>query len=294
MQYTAQYIIDLCKKRNIHLYDLAIEDEIKRSNVSEEFIRNEFAKMLAVMQKSSSDFLEKESVTNMGMIDGFAKIMNDYYKKGSSFCGDDITRAMAMAFSTIEVNASMGKIVAAPTAGASGILPSAFMSAKIKFNFDDDTLINGLLTSSFIGKVIGKYFTFAGAEGGCQAECGSAASMAAAALVQMAGGSVEQCFHAGSFALLNVMGLVCDPVAGLVEYPCAFRNSSGAVNAMICADMALAGVKSVVPFEEVMSAASVVGKSLPYSLRETGIGGVAGTESACRIKKDYFASFDLQ
>ena len=228
----------------------------------------------------------------MGMIDGFAKKMNDYYKKGKSFCGDDVTRAMAMAFSTIEVNASMGKIVAAPTAGASGILPAAFMSAKIKFDLDKDTLINGLLTSSFVGKIIGKYFTFAGAEGGCQAECGSAASMASAGLVQMLGGSVEQCFHAGSFALLNVMGLVCDPVAGLVEYPCAFRNSSGVINAMLCADMALAGVKSVVPFEEVMKAANIVGSALPLSLRETGIGGIAGTETACNIRNVYFSKFD--
>ncbi|EHL15375.1 L-serine dehydratase, iron-sulfur-dependent, alpha subunit [Peptoanaerobacter stomatis] len=292
MQYTAKDIIKECNDRNIHLYHLAIEDEMNKNNVSEEYIRTEFYKMLDVMDKSSSNFLEKESVTNMGMIDGFAKKMNDYYKKGKSFCGDDVTRAMAMAFSTIEVNASMGKIVAAPTAGASGILPAAFMSAKIKFDLDKDTLINGLLTSSFVGKIIGKYFTFAGAEGGCQAECGSAASMAAAGLVQMLGGSVEQCFHAGSFALLNVMGLVCDPVAGLVEYPCAFRNSSGVINAMLCADMALAGVKSVVPFEEVMKAANIVGSALPLSLRETGIGGIAGTETACNIRNVYFSKFD--
>ena len=292
MQYTAKDIIKECNDRNIHLYHLAIEDEMNKNNVSEEYIRTEFYKMLYVMDKSSSSFLEKESVTNMGMIDGFAKKMNDYYKKGKSFCGDDVTRAMAMAFSTIEVNASMGKIVAAPTAGASGILPAAFMSAKIKFDPDKDTLINGLLTSSFIGKIIGKYFTFAGAEGGCQAECGSAASMASAGLVQMLGGSVEQCFHAGSFALLNVMGLVCDPVAGLVEYPCAFRNSSGVINAMLCADMALADVKSVVPFEEVMKAANIVGSALPLSLRETGIGGIAGTETACNIRNVYFSKFD--
>ena len=242
------------------------------------------------MKGSSSNYLEKESVTNMGMIDGFSKKMNEYYKNGRSFCGEDITLAMAMAFSTIEVNASMGKIVAAPTAGASGILPAAFMSAKKKFDLDDDTLINGLLTASFIGKIIGRYFTFAGAEGGCQAECGSAAAMAAGALVQMIGGSVEQCFHAASFAFLNVMGLVCDPVAGLVEYPCTFRNSSGVVNAMICADMAMAGIKSVVPFEEVVTSADMVGRCLPASLRETGIGGIAGSCTACNIRNDFFAS----
>lgn len=289
-KYTAEYIINYCNENSKRLYDLAIEDEIERNNTTEEKIREEFKKMLYVMQESSSRYLEEDGITKMGMIDGFSRTMNEYYKKGNSLCGDDITKAMAMAFSTIEVNASMGKIVAAPTAGASGILPAAFMIVKEKFNFDDKTLVDGLLAASFIGKIIGRYFTFAGAEGGCQAECGSAASMAAAALVQMMGGSVEQSFHAGSFALLNVMGLVCDPVAGLVEYPCAFRNSSGVVNAMICADMALAGVKSVVPFEEVMMSANEVGNMLPSSLRETGIGGIAGSCTSCKIRDDFFES----
>jgi len=185
MQLTASEIIKECETNKIHLFDLAIHDEQERNKISEEKIRDEFKKMLDVMKGSSSNYLEKESVTNMGMIDGFSKKMNEYYKNGRSFCGEDITLAMAMAFSTIEVNASMGKIVAAPTAGASGILPAAFMSAKKKFDLDDDTLINGLLTASFIGKIIGRYFTFAGAEGGCQAECGSAAAMAAGALVPM-------------------------------------------------------------------------------------------------------------
>ena len=290
MQLTAAEIIKECETNKIHLFDLAFSDEMERNKISEEKIRSEFKKMLDVMQGSSSNYLEKESVTNMGMIDGFSKKMNEYYKKGRSFCGEDVTLAMAMAFSTIEVNASMGKIVAAPTAGASGILPAAFMLAKKKFELDEDTLINGLLTASFVGKIIGRYFTFAGAEGGCQAECGSAAAMAASALVQMTGGSVEQSLHAASFAFLNVMGLVCDPVAGLVEYPCTFRNSSGVVNAMICADMAMADIKSVVPFEEVVTSADMVGRCLPASLRETGIGGIAGSCTACNIRNEFFAS----
>lgn len=287
-KYTADDIIKYCAENNKKLCDLAIDDEITRNNNTKENIIKQFKNMLYVMQNSSSHYLEEKSISKMGMIDGFAHTMNEYYKKGNTVCGDEIVKSMAMAFSTIEVNASMGKIVAAPTAGASGILPAAFMSVKEKFDLDEKTLIDGLLASAFIGKIIGRYFTFAGAEGGCQAECGSAASMAAGAIVQMMGGSVEQCFHASSFALLNIMGLVCDPVAGLVEYPCAFRNSSGVINAMICADMALAGIKSVVPFEEVVTASNEVGKSLPISLRETGIGGVAGTCTSCTIRDNFF------
>ena len=164
-KYTAEYIINYCNENSKRLYDLAIEDEIERNSTTEEKIREEFKKMLYVMQGSSSRYLEEDGITKMGMIDGFSRTMNEYYKKGNSLCGDDITKAMAMAFSTIEVNASMGKIVAAPTAGASGILPAAFMIVKEKFNFDDKTLVDGLLAASFIGKIIGRYFTFAGAEG---------------------------------------------------------------------------------------------------------------------------------
>ena len=170
---------------------------------------------------------------------------------------------MAKAFSTSEVNASMGKIVAAPTAGASGILPSAILSAQEKLNLTDDDLIKGLFTAAGIGEIIAKNATISGAEGGCQAECGAAAAMAAGAIVEMAGGSPEAALNAAGFALTNILGLVCDPIAGLVEYPCALRNASGVVNAFISADMALADVQSIVPFDEVVEAMYKVGKAMP-------------------------------
>lgn len=287
MLLTQESIVNECKNRNIYIYDLAIEDEIKRSGTTKEDIYKEFSNILHVMRKSALKYLSSYSTTATNMIDGFSTKMMDYFEKGDSYIGDCGVKAMAMAFSTIEVNATMGKIVAAPTAGASGILPAAVLIAQEKFDFDDETLIKGLITAGYVGRLIGRYFNFAGAEGGCQAECGSAASMAAAALTQMKGGSVEQCFDAASFALLNVMGLVCDPVAGLVEFPCTFRNSSGVINALICADIALADVKSFIPYEEVLTAANNVGKALPYTLRETSLGGVAMTASGLEIKEKY-------
>ena len=196
-----------------------------------------------------------------------------------------VNRAMARAMSTSEVNSSMGRIVAAPTAGAAGILPGVITSMKERFDLSEEIIITGLLNSSAIGEIIAKNATISGAEGGCQAECGSASSMAASAVVEMLGGTVEQCFHAASFALLNIMGLVCDPVAGLVEFPCALRNASGVTNALLSADLALAGVESIIPFDEIVDTMYDVGRSMPASLRETALGGIAATPTGEEIKK---------
>lgn len=290
MLYTAKEIIDTCKERNIHIADLVLESEFESTGLTAEEVREELHKMLEVMESSSHATLEGGSETSMGMIDGFAQKMMQYKEKGDTLTGDFIVEAMAMAFSTLEISASMGKIVASPTAGASGILPAALMSAKSKLNVTNEELVTGMLTAVGIGKIIGRYACFSGAEGGCQAECGSAASMSAGALTQMAGGTPEQCLHAASFALIHVLGLVCDPIAGLVEYPCTFRNGSGVVNALISADMALAGVTSIVPFEEVADTMYKVGEVLPFSLRESGIGGVAGTPTGLKLRKEFLTS----
>ncbi|MDU7115216.1 MAG: L-serine ammonia-lyase, iron-sulfur-dependent, subunit alpha, partial [Peptoniphilus harei] len=225
--------------------------------------------------------------TEYKMIDGFAKKMNDYQKEKDPLTSKFLVRTMAMAFSTSETNANMGTIAAAPTAGSSGIMPAALMAARDKYGLDDETLINGLLTSIGIGQIIGKYATFAGAEGGCQAECGSASAMAAAAVTEMLGGSVEEALNAASITLINVMGLACDPIAGLVEYPCTFRNASGVMNSFISVDMALAGIKSIVPFDEVCQAMGEVGHLLHESIRETGLGGLAGTKTGQCIRAEF-------
>lgn len=240
-----------------------------------------------VMNQSATENLEKADKTEFRMIDGFAQKCHTYAKTKEPIVGSFLMDAMAMAFSTSEVNSTMGKIIAAPTAGSSGILPALMVSAKQRYQFDEQTIQNGFLTSIGIGQIIGKYATFAGAEGGCQAECGSASAMAAAALVEMRGGTPKQVLNAASITIINVLGLVCDPIAGLVQYPCTFRNASGVMNAMIASDIALAEVTSFVPFEEVVQAMGEVGNSLDESLRETGLGGLAGTKTGVRIRKKF-------
>ncbi|MDO5755254.1 MAG: L-serine ammonia-lyase, iron-sulfur-dependent, subunit alpha [Tissierellia bacterium] len=283
---TQEKVIEYCQKNHCRIYDIVLDHDSENTRTSKEQIILKLSSMIDVMEESSRKTLEEPRSTNTGMIDGFAHRMF-LYSKEEPVSGPFMAQLMAMAFSTLETSASMGRIVASPTAGASGILPAVLMMMKEEYGFKKDELTNALLTSIGIGQIIGKYANFSGAEGGCQAETGSAASMGAAAIVELRNGTVEQCFHAASIALINILGLVCDPIAGLVEYPCTFRNANGAVNAVISADMALAGVKSIVPFEEVTQAMNDVGKMLPTALRETGIGGLAGTKTGRRIRSKF-------
>lgn len=282
----ASELLDLCKQKNTKISDMVLEKELSSSSLSRDDLIEKMEDILKVMKDSAKSALNKEIKSISGLTGGNAKKLEEYKNKNETLSGVFINSAMAKAFSTSEVNASMGKIVAAPTAGASGILPSAMLSIQEKLNLSDDDLIKGLFTASGIGEIIAKNATISGAEGGCQAECGAAAAMAAGAIVELAGGNPEDSFNAASFALTNIMGLVCDPIAGLVEYPCALRNASGVINAFISADMALAKVQSLVPFDEVVEAMYKVGKALPESLRETGIGGLAGTATGKRHSKE--------
>lgn len=284
---TASEIIEFCLKNNKRIYDLVLIEELKNSKKDEKEIRFELSKMLNVMEASANENLEKEVKTKYRMIDGYAKKSHEFAKEDKALVGSFLMEAMAMSFSTSEVNGVMGKIVATPTAGSSGILPAAIFSMKKRFSYTDEEIQNAILTSIGIGQIIGKYANFSGAEGGCQAECGSAAAMASAAITELRGGSVSQILNSASIAIINVLGLVCDPVAGLVQYPCNFRNASGVVNAFICSDMAMAGIESIVPFEEVTKAMKEVGDYLPYQLRETGLAGIAGTTTGKKIMKDF-------
>ncbi len=282
----ASELLEMCKDKNANISDIVIEKEIKVHGFSQDQLIKKMKETLQVMKDSAVAALDKEVKSVSGLTGGNSKKIEDYKNSGKSLSGTFINAAMAKAFSTSEVNASMGKIVAAPTAGASGILPSAILSAQEKLNLTDDDLIKGLFTAAGIGEIIAKNATISGAEGGCQAECGAAAAMAAGAIVEMAGGSPEAALNAAGFALTNILGLVCDPIAGLVEYPCALRNASGVVNAFISADMALADVQSIVPFDEVVEAMYKVGKAMPEALRETALGGLAATPTgkACTKK----------
>lgn len=280
-------LLKLCEDKNARIYDIVLEKEHGMSGASYEELRDRMEETLQVMKASATAALDKEIRSVSGMTGGNSKKVQEYINRGKTLTGDFINAAMAKAFSTSEVNASMGKICAAPTGGASGIVPSAMLQAQEKLGLSDDDIINGLFTAAGIGEIIAKNATVAGAEGGCQAECGSAAAMAAGAIVEMAGGTPKQALDAAGFALTNILGLVCDPIAGLVEYPCNMRNASGVVNALISADLALAEVEALIPFDEVVETMYKVGKAMPESLRETAQGGLAATETGKKLTAKY-------
>ena len=272
-------LLAICHERNETIAEVLLDCETRLTGVSKEEIKKEIGEMLEVMEESAHAALDRPIPSISGMVGGDAK--KAQAATASSLSGPVLMRAMAMALSTSEVNASMGKIVAAPTAGASGILPAVLITLKEERNLNREALTEAFLTATAIGTVIAKNATFSGAEGGCQAECGSATAM---------GGTPEMALDAANIALTNIMGLVCDSVAGLVEYPCALRNASGAVNAFTTADLVLAGIKPLVPFDEVVEAMYKVGKALPYTLKETGLGGVAATPTGCAIRKEIFGN----
>mgnify|MGYP000915228477 CR=1 FL=1 len=217
-------LLSLCNEKNKKIYEIVLEKEQNSSNLKIDDIREKMKHTLDVMKESATAALNKEIISVSGMTGGESKKVENYRKENKTLSGIFINSAMAKALSTSEVNASMGKIVAAPTAGASGILPSAILSAQEKLDLTDEDLVNGLFTAAGIGEIVAKNATVSGAEGGCQAECGVAAAMAAGSIVEMAGGAPKQALDAASFALINILGLVCDPIGGLVEYPCALRK----------------------------------------------------------------------
>ena len=234
-----------------------------------------------IMKQAIHRALTEDLISTGGMIGGESKQMNTLRKAGKNICGPLVSKAIAYAVGVLEVNASMGLIVAAPTAGSSGVIPGVLCAAQEEYNMEDAAIIQALYTAAAIGYLITRNATTAGAEGGCQAEVGSASAMAAAAMTQLMGGAPAQCLDAASFALINILGLVCDPVGGLVEIPCQNRNAMGASNALISAEIALSGIKSVVPIDEAIEVMYRVGRSLPVTLRETSQGGTAMAPSAC-------------
>lgn len=237
----------------------------------------------AVMESSAHRALTQPQDMQPPLIRGQAARQNEYAQSGETLCGAPFNDMMAMALSASEVNAAMGRICAAPTAGACGIVPAVVATVARQRNSTQQEIADALLVAAGFGAVITKNATVSGAQGGCQAECGTAAAMAAAAAVTLASGTPEMCANAAAIALINSMGLVCDPVAGLVQLPCSFRNASQSANALASADMALAGQSSIIPADEVIDAMYQVGKSLPGPLRETAEGGIAATPTGKKI-----------
>lgn len=282
----AEELIPYLENEKKTLWEYALEREEQSGKKERAEIRRQMEQALAVMERSSQS-ARKEPVRSVsGLTGGNAWKYEAYRREGNSILGEIPSLAMAMALSCSEINASMQCIVACPTAGSCGIVPAAILSCGEARGLSREMQINGLFTASAVGMLIGSRATLAGAEGGCQAECGSAAAMAAAAVVEMLGGTPRMAFHGAAMALKNVLGLTCDPVAGLVEIPCIKRNASGAVNALLCADLALAGVESYIPFDEVVDAMYAVGKAMPMSLRETAKGGLAVTPTGLRMRDE--------
>ncbi len=256
------------------LHQIILEEEMALTDCGQQQIYDRLRERYQVMQTSAQRALAQPQQMVLGLISGQSACQQKH-AQGESICGGFLNELMAMALSCSEVNASMGRICAAPTAGSCGILPAVLLSVGKKYNASEQQMLDALLVAAGFGAVITRNATVSGAEGGCQAECGAAAAMAAAAAVMLAGGSARMAANACAIALMNVMGLVCDPVAGLVQLPCSFRNASGAVNAVISADLALAGQDPKIPADECIDAMYKVGKKLPMELRETALGGIA-------------------
>jgi L-serine dehydratase len=226
-----------------------------------------------------------------GLTGGEGYRMNNYVQsRGGGLCGPFLGRAMAMALSVAGCNASMGRIVAAPTAGSCGILPGCLVSLLEEGRITEDAAVRAMFTAGAFGMVIASRASIAGAQGGCQAECGSAAAMAAAALVEVMGGTPAQCADACAIAIASQLGVVCDPVAGLVEIPCIKRNVSGLMVAFSSADMALAGIEAKIPADECIDAMREVGDALPDTLKETARGGLAATPTGLRLRDQVFGA----
>lgn len=247
--------------------------------VSEEALDARMAQYLLVMRQSVEEGMRRDIRSLSGMSGGQAALLRDTSLAGGAIGGEFIGMAAARAMAVAECNACMGKIVAAPTAGSCGILPAALLTCQEARGLSDGQLIAALFTAAAIGRVIANRASISGAEGGCQAECGSAAAMAAAAMVELMGGTAAMAASACAFALMASLGLVCDPVCGLVEIPCIYRNAAGVTGAITAANTALAGIACPIPADEMIDAMKAVGDQLPASLKETGEGGCAACSS---------------
>lgn len=282
-----QELVDAAISSNTPLGSLILKDQAEQMELSEEEIYARMDKSFEVMEQSVQKGYKKTLKSTSGLTGGDAYIMKEYAQTGG-ICGSFMTGAMARAIAVSEYNAAMGKIVAAPTAGSCGIMPGCLVSLLEEKNIEREKIIHAMFTAAGFGIVIAKRASIAGAQGGCQAECGSAAAMAAAALVEIYGGSPAQSADACAIALKNQLGLVCDPVAGLVEIPCIKRNVAGVMIAFSAADMALAGISSKIPVDEVVDAMKEVGDALPCSLKETAKGGLANTPTGRKMTESIF------
>lgn len=279
-------IDSICKREkdlDIPFWKIVQQDDCKERAVSEEETFEKMKQMYIAMKESALNY-DRTTKSNSGLVGGEAGLFRDYLDSGKALVGDFTGRVMELALRVAEGNACMKRIVAAPTAGSCGVVPAVFIATQEKLNLSDEKMTEALFVAAGVGEVIAARASLAGAEGGCQAEIGAASSMAAAGLTYLLGGDGAKCGNAAALALKNLLGLACDPVAGLVEVPCVKRNVCGAMNAVTSAELTMAGIESRIPADEVFDAMSSIGKSMNPNIKETGAGGVAATPTAEKIK----------
>ena len=277
----AKELLSLCAEKKLPISEVMRQREILLGETTAQETDRRMDRVLSIMKDAAFSPVETPVISMGGLIGGEARALSLFQSRGKSLCGDVLGKGITYAMATLETNASMGLIVASPTAGSAGIVPGLILSLQEVYHFSDEQVRQVLFNAGAVGYLAMRNATVAGAVGGCQAEVGIASAMAASAAVELMGGTPLQCTYAASTVLMNMLGLVCDPVGGLVEYPCQNRNAAGVSNALIAAEMALAGVPQFIPLDEMIDAMYAVGKRLPAELRETALGGCAATPSAC-------------
>lgn len=277
----AKELLALCQEKNLPISEVMRQREIILGETTARIVDQRMDRVLEIMKDAAFSPIKNPVKSMGGLIGGESRKLYEFQFQGKSLCGNVLSRSITYAMATLETNASMGLIVASPTAGSAGIVPGLLLALQEAYGFSDEKIRQALFNSGAIGYLAMRNATVAGAVGGCQAEVGIASAMAASAAVELLGGTPLQCTYAASTVLMNMLGLVCDPVGGLVEYPCQNRNAAGVSNALIAAEMSLAGITQFIPLDEMIDTMYTVGKKLPAELRETALGGCAATPSAC-------------
>ena len=277
----AKELLALCQEKKLPISEVMRQREILLGETTAEIVDQRMDRVLEIMKDAAFSPIKDPVISMGGLIGGEARKLCEFHNLGKSLCGNVLGKGITYAMATLETNASMGLIVASPTAGSAGIVPGMMLALQEVYGFSDKKIRQALFNAGAIGYLAMRNATVAGAVGGCQAEVGIASAMAASAAVELLGGTPLQCTYSASTVLMNMLGLVCDPVGGLVEYPCQNRNAAGVSNALIAAEMSLAGIPQFIPLDEMIDAMYTVGKKLPAELRETALGGCAATPSAC-------------
>lgn len=279
----AKELLALCDEHQVLISEIMRRRECEQGETTNDAIQHRMERVWEIMKNSATRPLKTVERSMGGLIGGEAKKLAAHHSRKKTICGDVLSKAVTYSMAVLEVNSSMGLIVAAPTAGASGVVPGLLLALQEEYTISDSRILDALMTAGAVGYLAMRNAVVAGAVAGCQAEVGVASAMAAAAAVELMQGTPRQSMDAASTVLMNMLGLVCDPVGGLVECPCQTRNAAGVANALTAAELALSGVPQLIPFDEMLEAMYAVGRKIPMELRETALGGCAVTPSGCAM-----------